>query len=103
MKKWIYSVATFVGTMLLSTAAFAQDGSAAPGLAAAYAGAGLAVGVAALGVGLGQGRAVSAAVEGIGRNPNAAAKIQTPMILGLAFMEFLVIMAFIIAIILVGK
>jgi len=53
--------------------------------------AGLAVGIAAVGAGLGQGRAVAAAMESIGRNPNCADRIQTPMILGVAFMEALAI------------
>ena len=41
--------------------------------------AGLAIGIAAVGAGLGQGRAVAAAMESIGRNPNSADRIQTPM------------------------
>lgn len=38
-----------------------------------------------------QSKAASVALEGIARNPSAADKIQTPMILGLALMESLVI------------
>ena len=51
----------------------------------------LALGLAAIGGALGQGRAISAALEGIARNPSAQDKIFTPMILGLAFIESLVI------------
>lgn len=61
-------------------------------------GAGLAIGAAALGGALGQGRTASAALEGIARQPSAAARIQTPMILGLALIESLVLFAFVIAI-----
>jgi F-type H+-transporting ATPase subunit c len=61
-------------------------------------GAGLAIGIAALGGALGQGRTASAALEGIARQPSAAARIQTPMILGLALIESLVLFAFVIAI-----
>ena len=64
-------------------------------------GAGLAIAGAALGAALGQGRAVAAAMESIGRNPNAADRIQTPMIIGIAFMEALGIYAFVIAILLI--
>ena len=47
--------------------------------------AGLAIGIGALGAALGQGRMAAAAMESIGRNPNAADRIvQLPMILGLA-------------------
>ena len=57
----------------------------------------LAIGLAALGGGLGQGRAVAAALEGICRNSNSAGKVLVPMILGLAFVESLVVFALIIA------
>jgi F-type H+-transporting ATPase subunit c len=60
-------------------------------------GAGIAIGIAVLGGALGQGRAAAAALEGISRNPGAAARIQTPMILGLALIESLVLFALIIA------
>jgi F-type H+-transporting ATPase subunit c len=52
---------------------------------------GFAVGVAALGCALGQGKIVSAALEGIARNPGAAGAIFTPMLLGVAFVETLLI------------
>ena len=63
----------------------------------AAAGAGLAIGLAVLGGAMGQGRAAAAALEGISRNPGAAARIQTPMILGLALIESLVLLAFVVA------
>ena len=66
-------------------------------------GAGFAIGIAALGGTLGQGRAAAAALEGISRNPGAAARIQTPMILGLALIESLVLFALVIAFILQSK
>ncbi len=65
--------------------------------------AGFAIGIAALGGTLGQGRAAAAALEGISRNPGAAARIQTPMILGLALIESLVLFALIIAFLLQAK
>lgn len=66
-------------------------------------GAGLAIGIAAAFGGLGQGRATAAALDGIARNPGAASKIQTPMIIGLALIESLVIYALLIAFLLQGK
>ncbi len=57
----------------------------------------LAIGIAAVGGSLGQGRAAAAALEGIARNPNASGKLFTPMILGLALIESLVIYALVIA------
>ena len=64
---------------------------------------GIAIGLAVLGGTLGQGRAAAAALEGISRNPGAAPRIQTPMILGLALMESLVLFAFAIAFLLQSK
>jgi F-type H+-transporting ATPase subunit c len=65
--------------------------------------AGLGLGIAAFGAALGQGRATAAAMESIGRNPNSADRIFTPMIIGLALMEALALYAFVIAIFLQGK
>lgn len=66
-------------------------------------GGGVAIGLAVLGGATGQGRAAAAALEGISRNPGAASRIQTPMILGLALIESLVLFAFVIAFLLQGK
>ena len=86
---------------LLSTSAFAQDAGAASNVndvkMLAAIGAGFAIGLGVLGGALGQGRAAAAALEGISRNPGAAPRIQTPMILGLALIESLVLLSFVIA------
>jgi F-type H+-transporting ATPase subunit c len=65
--------------------------------------AGLGIAIAAFGGALGQGRAAAAALDGIARNPSAADKMFTPMILGLALIESLVIYSLIISFMLVGK
>jgi F-type H+-transporting ATPase subunit c len=62
-----------------------------------------AIGLAALGGGLGQGRAAAAALEGICRNPQSSSAVFTPMLLGLAFIESLVIFALVIAFMLQGR
>lgn len=69
----------------------------------AYVGAALAIGLGVMGGALGQGKAAAAALEGISRNPGAASRIQTPMILGLALIESLVLLSFVIAFFLQGK
>jgi F-type H+-transporting ATPase subunit c len=53
------------------------------------------VALAAIGSGLGLGRAVGSAMEAMGRQPEAAGKIQTGMIVGAAFIEALTIYALI--------
>ena len=49
---------------------------------------------------LGQGKAISAAAEGIARNPGAAGDIRGALILGLVLIESLVIYALLISLIL---
>ncbi len=60
---------------------------------------GLAMGLGALGPGIGIGLVGMGAMQAIGRNPEAASKIQTNMILGFAFAEALGIYALVIALI----
>jgi F-type H+-transporting ATPase subunit c len=94
-----------VGVWLLSDPAFvlaAEPGGAGLGAIAGGLG-GLGLGIAAFGVGLGQGRATAAAMESIGRNPNSADRVFTPLVLGLALMEALALYAFVIAFLLQGK
>jgi len=61
------------------------------------------LGLAAIGSGIGLGRAVGSAMEAIGRQPEAAAKIQTAMIIGAALLEALTIYAFVTVFLLQGK
>ncbi len=60
-------------------------------------GAGLAMGLAVLGGGLGQGKAISSALDATGRNPSASGSLRITLVLGLAFVESLVIFTFVIA------
>ena len=83
--------------LVAASPAFAQqDAGTKESLSIAAIGAGLAIGLAALGGAMGQGRAAAAALEGIARNPSASNKVFTPFILGLALIESLVLMAFLI-------
>lgn len=63
----------------------------------------LGVGMAAIGSGLGLGSAVSHAMDAIARQPEAASKIQTAMIIGCALIEALTIYALVVVILLMGK
>ena len=93
-------IAVFAFTILaMAIPTFAQaDNDSTVGSSKALAigisvlGFGLAAGLA----GLGQGKIGAAALEGTARNPRASGKIQTMMILGLAFIESLVIFALVI-------
>lgn len=102
MKKLFWALST----LLVSNVAFAQEaaahaGSSDKGMIALAAG--LAIGLAAIGGALGQAKTAASALDGIARNPAAQGKIFTPMIIGLALIESLVIYAFVIAFFLQGK
>ncbi|HEY3816439.1 MAG TPA: F0F1 ATP synthase subunit C [Polyangiaceae bacterium] len=105
-KKLALAAFSFAVTFLVPILAFAQEDKAGANVfdvkAYAAVGAGLAIGLGALGGALGQGRAAAAALEGISRNPGASGRIFTPMIIGLALIESLVLVAFVIAFFLQG-
>lgn len=61
------------------------------------------LGLAAIGSGVGLGKAISSAMEAMGRQPEAAGKIQTAMIIGAAFIEALTIYAFVSVFVLSAK
>ena len=101
------------GTFLLSMlgAAIAADPvavqavvSAPPGVAAFFSstafGVILGLGIAAGGCGIGMGIAVSRALEGIARQPEAAPKIQLNLFIGAALIESLVLYTLFIGIVL---
>ncbi len=99
--------AGFVTTAILLVAA----GSAWAAEGATPAGGGLSVGAVSILTGgfamaiasaiaaLGQGKAISAALDGIARQPSAAPRIQVAMIIGLALIESLAIYVLLIALI----
>ena len=62
-------------------------------------GVGVGLPVAILGCGIGQGLAGGKALEGIARQPEAAGRIQTAMIIALALIESLAIYALLVALI----
>ena len=103
MTKFFPKAFSFISTFLVASAALAQSGTMAKDQWGWYAlGAGLAIGLAAMGCGMGQGRAASAALDGIARNPSAQNKVFVPFILGMALIESLCILAFVVALTLGG-
>ncbi len=90
-----------IAGLIVSGSAFAQEGAEAAahvgGMDLAGMGAAIGLGLAAIGGALGQGKTASSALDGIARNPSASDKIFTPMIIGLALIESLVLYAFVIA------
>lgn len=63
--------------------------------------AGVAIGLAALGGAIGMGLAIAKASEGIARQPEASGNIRSTMMLGLVFIETVVIYALIVSVLLI--
>ncbi|MGZ3742258.1 MAG: ATP synthase F0 subunit C [Pseudobdellovibrionaceae bacterium] len=101
MKNFSKNIILTLAATLIAAPAFAQEAAAAStnssekGIVAIAAA--LAIGLAAFGGAMAQGKAAAAALDGISRNPAASGKIMTPMIIGLALIESLVIYALVIA------
>lgn len=102
-------VLTVLALLSMAAVALAEDAPAAAAAATSdyktwiplVAGFGLAIS-AGLGA-LSQAKGLSTALDGIARNPAASGKIVTPMIIGLAMIESLVIYSLVISLMLVLK
>jgi F-type H+-transporting ATPase subunit c len=105
MRRRTWTVAPLALLVLAAAPALAAEaggeGLALRGLLAFSAG--FAIAIAAAFGALGQSRGIAAALEGIARNPAASGKLVTPMIIGLAMIESLVIYALVIALLIVLK
>ncbi|PSH04400.1 MAG: ATPase [Acidobacteria bacterium] len=106
MNKKLFVLFSVLAMLMLATPTFAQ---AAP-VAAAAAGinwvaiiSGAAMAVVASVAALGQARIAIAACEGMSRNPGARAGIQLVVILGLAFVESLVLFTLVVVFVKVVK
>ena len=90
-----------LGVLMAAMAAVAQPATQTAESAVSYKGyvalaAGIGFAIAVFGGAIGQSRIGAAACEGAARNPGAAGKIQTMMILGLALIESLVLFALLV-------
>ena len=107
MRKVNLLLLALVGVLMSAAPVFAQALQPAEpamsykGYVAIAAGIGFAIAV--FGGALGQSRIGAAACEGAARNPGAAAKIQTMMILGLALIESLVLFALLVVFAVVAR
>lgn len=114
MKHWLHRIGQ-VSVMLMTTAglAMAEEAGHVAGTAAASIGgnatwffvtcvvsAAFGLAMVAVAGSLGQANAISKAVEGIARQPEASGPIQTAMIIGISFIESLTIYALVVALIL---
>jgi F-type H+-transporting ATPase subunit c len=90
----IRNILILAALMLIAVPTFAQTpgGGASGGFVLPVA---FAMAIASGLCGLAQGKAISAALEGIARNPGAAGAIRILMLLGLAFIESLALFTFV--------
>jgi F-type H+-transporting ATPase subunit c len=101
MSKFRMLLFAVIGILASSMSVFAQAGAAAGDNAFSVnkyraIAAGIGFAIAVFGGALGQSRIGAAACEGAARNPGAAGRIQTMMILGLALIESLVLFALLV-------
>jgi len=97
MRKIVMLLFVMIMFSVLAVPAFAQTGAGAAGSTNWVAiTSGFAIAIAAGLAALGQGRVASAACEALGRNPAARTGIQVALILGLAFIESLVLFTLVI-------
>ena len=78
-----------------------EDTAAAGAVSGKALGAAIAIGLAALGGTIGMGMSIAKSNEGVARQPEAAGKIQTQLMLGLVFIETAIIYALIVAILII--
>ena len=103
MKKWITLIGLFlIHPLCFAAEAYVEGGGGESGGLYALAAA-LAISIAAAGGGLGQGKIGASAMEGLARNPQAQKNMFTSMILGLAFIESIMIYALVVSILILGK
>ncbi len=106
-KLWLMAGVIFGSVFSFAVVAMAAEGSVA-GLPpqvkmwiAIVAGFGMAI--ATVGGAISQSRGIVSALDGIARNPSASGQMVTPMIIGLALIESLVIYTLVIELLLVFK
>jgi len=92
---------TFV-VLMSSTPVFAQGGGGMGHTDWVVISAGFPMAIASSICGLAQGRAISAACEGLARNPGAAPAIRFALLLGLALIESLAIYTLVVIFVKVG-
>jgi F-type H+-transporting ATPase subunit c len=90
MRKILSVLPALLPLLVLAGPAYAQDNGD-------NLGSGIAMGLAVLGGGLAQGMTARSMLESVSRNPQAAAKLNAPFYVGLAFIESLCLFALVVA------
>lgn len=96
MRKRTIGMFSLLAIVMMTMPAYAQGGATAPATNWVAIASGFGMAIAAGMAALGQGRVGAAACEGMARNPGARPGIQLALILGLAFIESLVLFTLVI-------
>ena len=96
MRKLMIAIFALMAISMMTMPAYAQGGAAAPATNWVAIASGFGMAIAAGLAALGQGKVGAAACEGMARNPGARPGIQLALILGLAFIESLVLFTLVI-------
>lgn len=103
MKRRIFILVVLIASLMVSFSLFAEEGSEAKVFSNKESvrifTAGFAMALASAVCGIAQGMGISAACKGASRNPAIAGKFQTMMIIGLVFIESLVLYTLLIVIV----
>ena len=107
MKK-VLVVTMFLGVLISLSFGIAMAAEEAKGLDSSVKqmvalAAGIGIAIAAFGGAIGQGLGIASALNGIARNPGASGQVVTPMIIGLAMIESLVIYSLVVSLLLIFK
>lgn len=101
MRKFLLLVTLLFVLGLIASPVFAQEGEVAPATTLDLHWLAIAMGIAAAGCGIAQSRAVAGGCEGVSRNPGAVDTIRFFIILGLAFIEFLALLTFVVVLLII--
>jgi F-type H+-transporting ATPase subunit c len=96
MRKVTIGIFALLAITTMTIPAYAQGGTAAAPVNLVPIAAGFGIAIAAGLAGIGQGKVGAAACEAMARNPGARPGIQLALILGLAFIESLVLFTLVI-------
>ena len=103
MRYFNYALVLAAALVLSASPALAEGAQASGGVSLNGLAAGIAMAGAAIGGTFSQGKTASSVLDAIGRNPAASGKLFVPFILGMVFIESLVLFSWLIASGLAGK
>jgi F-type H+-transporting ATPase subunit c len=101
-KKYGILTVVLVGLFLTIPVYAQQESSATASSQMAFHWLALAMAIAAAGCGYAQSKGLTAACEGVARNPGSADTVRFFFILGLAFIEFLALLTFVVVLLVLG-